>query len=269
MRLLLATGLLLLLGSGCTSARVNPVPAPAHVERPATFAHDDFTAVLAAVVNDSGRVNYAALQDGRLVPYLNRLAATDPSALPEPERIAFWINAYNATTLKLVADNYPTASILRLTPVGIAGIPLTIPGTSNSPFRLKVGRVAGRLMTLDAIEHDTLRGRYREPRIHAALVCAAVSCPPLRREAYTGAALDAQLDDQMRRWLNDSSKNRVTDREAALSPIFSWFKADFGGSDASVQRFVAPYFDGGVRAALEQARLPVRYLGYNWDLNGQ
>lgn len=269
MRRVLFAGLLTLLAAGCTSARVNPVPAPAHVVRPDTFDHADFTAVLAAVVNDSGRVDYAALQDGRLVPYLNRLAATDPSALPEPERIAFWINAYNATTLKLVADNYPTASILRLTPVGIVGIPLTIPGTSNSPFRLKVGRVAGRLMTLDAIEHDTLRGHYREPRLHAALVCAAVSCPPLRREAYTGAALGAQLDDQMRRWLKDPAKNRVTAREAALSPIFSWFKADFGGSDAAVQRFVAPYFDGEVRAALEQARLPVRYLGYNWDLNGQ
>jgi hypothetical protein len=256
--------------SACTRARVAPLPAPAAVARPAAADHAAFTAVLAQYVDAAGQVDYAGLKASRaLGPYLEWLAATDPSALPEADRIAFWLNAYNASTLKLVVDNYPTKSILRITPVGLAGVPLTIPGTPNSPFRLRGARIGGRLMSLDEIEHDTLRGRYREPRIHAALVCAAVACPPLRREAYTGAALDAQLTDQMQTWLADPAKNRISAREAGLSPIFSWFKEDFGGTDASVQRFIAPYAPATHRAALEQARLPVRYLGYDWSLNDQ
>ena len=272
--LLAAVAALLASCAACTSVRVNPVPAPAAVARPTSFDHAPFTALLRRYVDGRGLVDYAGLKADPAFPaYLRALAATDPAALPEPDRPAFWLNAYNASALKLIVDNYPTRSILRLSPVGIRGLPFLIPKTANTPFRVKVARVGGRRLTLDDIEHGIVRATFREPRVHAALVCAAMSCPPLRRTAYAGDSLGAQLDSQMRTWLRDRSKNRVPDGDdggtAGLSPIFKWFEGDFGGSDAAVQRFIAPYFDGDVRARLEAGRFRVDHRPYSWTLNDQ
>jgi hypothetical protein len=136
--------------------------------------------------------------------------------------------------------------------------------------------VGGRAYGLDEIEQDILRKRFQEPRIHFALVCAAMGCPPLRGEAYTGARLDAQLDDQARAFLLRSpEKNRVdvAARTVHLSPIFVGFRdyiKDFGGSEAAVGRYVARYFPPGPeRTLLESGDFKVVKTGYDWTLNSQ
>ena len=251
--------------TGClSSATVETIETNAPVHQPSTFDHGDYSALLGDVVDARGYVDYAALvaDPAPLDGYLRRLAATDPVALPDADRLAFWINVYNAYTLKLVADNYPVESVLDV--VSGPFIP-----TVNSPFRVEFVTVGGETMTLDEVEHGIIRADFDEPRIHFAVVCAAQSCPPLRSEAYTGEALDAQLDDQARTFLHDTSKNRVpADQETVqLSKILDWYADDFGGSDAAVQAFIAPYFDGEMRAALEAGRYDVDHLGYDWSLN--
>jgi len=214
-------------------------------------------------------VDYARLQqdaDSVLTPYLQQLAATDPSNLSRGEQLAFWINAYNAYTIKLILDHYPVDSINDIKPGAGPQIPKV-----NSPFKLDVGEVAGEVQTLDEIEHGIIREDFDEPRIHFALVCAAVSCPRLRREAYEGARLNAQLDEQARVFLHDDRKNVVPAgaEEVQLSRIFKWFDEDFGGSRASIQRFIAPYFEDPVRSRLETASYDVDFRTYDWSLNDQ
>ena len=270
MRLLLAVSLFLvaLAASGCLNSVGVKAPRPAGpVEQPAAFDHAGFTTILDDVVDQDGFVDYASLKANPrpLDAYVARLAATDPANLPDADRLAFWLNAYNAYTLYLVRERYPVGSIL-----GTDTGPF-IPGV-NSPFAARFAVIGGRRVSLDDIEHGTIREQFSEPRIHFALVCAAVSCPPLREEAYRGAALDAQLDDQGRRFLQNPFKNQIdlAEGEAVLSKIFDWFEDDFGGSDAAVQRFLAPYAaTEAERAALAAARLDVKHADYDWSLNDQ
>ncbi len=268
MRVLLPILLCLPLLTGCLNrVGVADFDASGPVEQPSTFASDDFTAVLSAHVDDQGLVDYAALvaDPAPLDAYLTRLATTDPANLSGDDRLAFWINAYNAYTLYLIRDQYPTKGILKT--VSGPFIP-----TVNSPFSDAFALVGGRTMSLDDIEHGTIREEFDEPRIHFAVNCAALSCPPLRSEAYEGATLDRQLDEQARRFLTDPNRTRVdvANGEVHLTKIMDWFKGDFGGSDAAVQRWVAPYItDEQASAALESATLDVKYTSYDWSLNDQ
>ncbi len=271
MRLLFAALAFALAATGCGAVKTRPVAVPAEIARPTAVDHGAFSRVLAAYVDSSGLVDYAGLKkSGALKPYVEMLAGTDPSALAEKDEIAFWINAYNANTLKLILDNYPTASIKKLVPFAPFGLKIFVPA-ANSPFSQPFARVGGRSMSLDDIEHGQLRKRFKEPRIHFALVCAAVSCPPLRQEAYVGSRLDAQLDSQARRFLHDPSKNQIpaAPGEARLSKILDWYGGDFGDGDAALQAALAPYFEGDRRAALERGAYRLSFLPYDWSLNGQ
>lgn len=229
--------------------------------------HSRFTRLLGRFVDAEGNVDYTGLKaeaDSVLAPYLRRLARTEPVSLTREARLAFWINAYNALTLKLIVDHYPVQNIWAVTP-GPAE------PKDNSPFGLDVGTVADTLRSLDEIEHDIIRERFDEPRIHFALVCAAESCPRLRREAYTGPRLDDQLDEQTRVFFHDDSKNRVPAGEGriALSRILKWYGQDFGPSTDALQHFLAPYFEGAVRDRLGRAGYDVTFLSYDWRLNDQ
>jgi len=229
-----------------------------------TSRHAQFTHLLEQVVDPQGDVDYASLQaraDSVLAPYLQRLAASRPSSLHRDARLALWINAYNAYTLKLIVDHYPVTSIR-----DIDG-----PADGGTPFQRPVGPVADTVRTLDEIEHEIIRRRFDAPRIHFALVCAAKSCPRLRREAYTGPRLDDQLDEQARRFLRADRKNRVPagDGHIALSKILKWYGSDFGPTTAAVQRALAPHFKGSVRDSLAQGAYEVRFLPYDWTLNDQ
>ena len=236
----------------------------------ASIDHALFTEVLAAHV-ENGLVDYAALKtESRLDRYLARLDATDPALLStEAEQLAFWINAYNAYTLKLVADHYPVESIHD---IGTGG---RIIGwlIKRTPWDIRFAGVGGKEMTLNEIEHEVLRKRFREPRIHFAIVCAAISCPPLRAEAYGAERLDGQLDEQARQFLNDRRSNRfdLKTARATLSPIFSWFSEDFGPNDRAVIAFVAPYLKPSYAALMAEqpAAWSIRYSDYDWALNEQ
>lgn len=257
---------LFFVGSAPSAAQDPGARATTTVERD-TLDHSRFDRLLSAFVDAEGDVDYARLRaraDSVLVPYLRQLATTDPTGLARDARLAFWINAYNAYTLKLIVDHYPVPNIWAVTP-GPAE------PKDDSPFAVEVGRVADTMRTLDAIEHDIIRQRFDEPRIHFALVCAAKSCPRLRREAYLGPALDAQLEAQTRTFLHNEQKNRIPaepDR-IAISRILKWYGGDFGDSTDALQRFLAPYFEGSVRDRLAAADYSVTFRPYDWALNDQ
>lgn len=255
--------------AACRTTSVDVVRPEAAIAAPTSFDHSDFDAILGRYVTD-GLVDYEALgASGALDPYLRRLAETDPQSLGEDDQLAFWLNAYNALTIKLILDNYPTAGILRLTPVGVRGTTVLIPKI-NSPFEQTVGIVGGKERSLEEIEHGIIRAEFDEPRIHFALVCAALSCPPLRAEAYTGADLDAQLQDQGDVFLHDERKNVIPGpggERIHISKIFKWFGGDFGDGDAGVQKYLAQFFDGEVAEKLSAGGYDIDHTRYDWTLN--
>jgi hypothetical protein len=206
----------------------------------------------------STRVDYGALRDSadweRL---LGSLRASDPARLASrEEKLAFWIDAYNVLAIDLVRAHYPVDSIR------------SIGGLLTPVWKQAAGEIGGRRYSLDEIEHRILRP-LGDPRVHGAIVCASLSCPPLRREPYRAADLDAQLDDNMRRWLADPRKGMRLERHhgtVLLSPIFDWFADDFGDD---VLAFVARYARHEDRAWLRDRRgtLRVRFFDYDWRLN--
>ena len=247
--------------------------------------HASFDNLLKRYVVD-GRVDYrgVAASGDDLETYLHELASVDGAAYAgwtRNQQLAFWINAYNAFAIKAIIDHYP------LKRKGFTG--LAFP--ANSIWQIpgvwkKLKRpAAGRSVALDDIEHKILRPTFREPRIHFALVCAALSCPSLRSEAYQAEHLDAQLDDQAYRFLSDPTKGFAIDadaRKVRLSRIFKWFGEDFendaakdtfarrSSKQAGVLAFVLEHLeDERAKNILRKNRFKIRYFDYDWNLNEQ
>ncbi len=226
--------------------------------------HAQWSATLGQWVKHGG-VDYAGMQrDGQpaLAAYLAILSGAcgpDYERWTRAERIAFWINAYNAFTIRLILDHYPIASIRKIG---------WLPGAAFREKFIPMEGLKGRTISLDDIENGTLRSAFREPRIHFALVCASRSCPSLRGEAYRGADLDRQLDDQARSFLHDPAKNRVdaAQKTLYLSSIFKWFRGDFESAAGSLPAYVAPYLDDGTTHV---ADFDVEFLDYDWSLNNR
>ena len=246
---------------------------------------NDYTAVLKQYVNDQGMVNYKAFKSNRqpLERYVQSLAALDPKGYAQwsnEKKIAFWINAYNGLTLQTIINHYPikkggVISGLRFPKNSIRQIPGVWDKIKHT--------VLGKPMTLNDIEHVTLRKQFNEPRIHMALVCAAQGCPPLRNELYVGERLDAQLSDQSRKFLANSEKFRI-DREknaVYLSSIFKWFGADFKEKFKTDQykqepedvrpvlEFVSRYVGPQDAEYLKTKKYRIEFLDYDWSLNEQ
>lgn len=225
-------------------------------------SHSRFDALLKKQVKDA-RVDYAALQaqPGELNGYLDALAKISPAAfarLPQSDRLACLLNLYNAATLKLITDHYPLSSIRS---IGV------LPGAAWRDRRVRFG---GQIMTLEYLENKIIRAEYREPRIHFALVCAANGCPPLRSEAYAGARLNRQLDEQARQFLGESAKNHFDARTQTLhlSPIFQWYEADFTAAAGSLAEYVQRYLPRTQRDALAASqKVAVAFTKYDWALN--
>ena len=228
-----------------------------------------YARVLERFVTDDAHVRYAALKAGPtdLDEYLDSLATLDPKgieALPEADRIALWVNAYNAITLKTIIDSYPIQgrglSALRYPASSIRQI--------SGAWTDRGWVVAGSKMSLDDIEHKILRKRFHEPRVHMALVCAALGCPPLRAEPYDGARLGEQLDDQARRYLASpfGMKLEPERRRIAVSAIFKWFAGDFDKEDG-VRAFLTRYAPEAARADLADSKTKITFLDYDWSLN--
>ncbi len=220
-------------------------------------SHQQWDKLLKKYVNTSGLVNYKGfLKDkSELDEYLKLLTNNAPqSTWNQNEQKAFWINAYNAFTVSLILQKYPVKSIK-----DIAGKIYKI----NTPWDIKFINIGGKTYDLNNIEHGILRKKFDDPRIHFALVCAAMSCPRLRNEAYTGAKLDAQLDDAGKGFLNDKSKNNITAAGAGLSKYFSWYKGDFT-KNGSLADFINKYSQTKITANTK-----ISSLDYNWSLNEQ
>ena len=157
--------------------------------------------------------------------------------------MAFWINIYNAYTLMTIVEHYPVGSIMDI--------------DNGQTWEIARAVVGGRNYTLNEIEHEILRSTFRDPRIHFALNCAAVSCPPLMNKAYRGASLETTLEDRTRSFIR-SPHNQITAFKARLSEIFKWYKSDFGDPLAFINRYV----ETKVLAAAA-----ISYIPYDWSLN--
>jgi hypothetical protein len=223
----------------------------------AVFDHSRLDTLLRAQVDADGLVDYAALarEGSALDAYLASLASAPFAEMGRDEKLALLVNAYNAFTLRLILDHWPVASI--------KDIP------SGKRWDDRRFRLAGETLSLNQVEHERIRPRFREPRIHFALVCAARSCPPLRAEAYVGARLEAQLADQARRVHTDGRWLRFDPASGTLhlTRLYDWYGSDFLQAAPSVEKYVAAH-ELSVRAALGAGqKLKVRWLPYDWSLN--
>lgn len=234
-----------------------------------TFDHEHtaWTSILSRFVRD-GQVDYAGLKAGaqaELSRYLSSLGSVHRAHYERwtrEQKLAFWIDAYNASTVKLIVDNHPITSIRR---IGL------LPGAAFRLPLLTVPAVSDSALSLNDIEHGILRVQFHEPRIHFAIVCASRSCPGLRSEAYRARDLDVQLEEAARGFLRDSTKNRYDAAAHALhlSPIFNWFRSDFEAASGSLPAFFARFADQATRQALEDGEVSVDFLDYDWTLNGR
>ena len=204
-------------------------------------------------------VNYKNLKrDEKFKKLILRLnSARENSLKTRNEKLAFWINTYNILATKMVADRFPIKSIKD------AG------SFFSTVWKKPAGYVAGEERTLDEIEHEILR-KMDEPRIHVAIVCASVSCPDLRLEAFKVGSLNEQLNDQMKLFLLSPEKGMRIDKKSNrvyLSSIFKWFKDDFE-SRGGVLKFISKYVSPEAAKELTASRVDVSYLDYNWGING-
>lgn len=216
-------------------------------------SHSSFDALLKKHVSTTGTVNYKGFiaDKAKLNTYTATVSKEYPSSKwSEKERMVFWINVYNAYTIKAIVDHYPVKSITEIKPQG-----------AESVWKLKNIKIGGKMLSLDAIENEILRVEFEDPRIHFAINCASVSCPPLRNEAFTAAALETQLTDQTRKFFKDTQRNKLSADTAQLSQIFNWFKADFTKKGSLID-FINTY-----SAVKLSKSTTITYLDYNWNLN--
>ena len=221
-------------------------------------SHQAWNELLQQHVSKTGEVNYKGFinEKAKLQRYLDTISQNPPDKKKwtEAEQLAYWINAYNAYTVKLIIDNYPLKSIQDLHPT------LKVPGV-NTVWHKKFFKIGGQEASLDEIEHKILRRQFNEPRIHFAINCASFSCPPLRNEAFVASKLDKQLDKQARAFINDTKRNRITPDKAEVSQIFNWFKGDFT-KNGSLLEYLNKYSSTKIKPGAE-----VDYMKYDWNLN--
>jgi hypothetical protein len=221
--------------------------------------HSIWDSLLQKHVTEKGLVNYEGFvaDSTRLNNYLDLLRQNHPNEKhwSSEERLAYWINAYNAFTVKLVADHYPVGSIKDIK----NGIPFV-----NTVWDIKFIEIEGQTYDLNNIEHGIIRPKFNEPPIHFAVNCAAISCPKLSNRAYTPKKLDAQLTRAAKSFLADEDKNKLSSDAVQFSKIFTWYGGDFKKDGQTLMGYINQY------APIEvNADATVSYLEYNWDLNTQ
>ena len=218
--------------------------------------HALYKELLAKHVKD-GRVDYRTFKNAekRLDEYLQLLDKTNPDTLSRNEQFAFYINAYNAYTIKLILKHYPGVKSIK-----------DIGSWLSTPWKIKFCKLGGKTYTLDEIEHTILRPRFKDPRVHFAINCASMGCPPLIPEPYRSSILDQQLDTSTRVFLNDPRWNRLEGNTLYISKIFKWFKDDFEGD---IVDFFSKYADKKLKKTLsdKKAQINIKYLNYDWSLN--
>ncbi|GAB56965.1 hypothetical protein GPUN_2851 [Glaciecola punicea ACAM 611] len=238
--------------------------------------HDDWSTLLAEHVSPTAQshntvVDYTGFlaQRSALKNYLNALeqvTQAEFAAWDDAKQLAFLLNAYNAWTVELILTEYPNLDSIK-----------DLGSFFRSPWKKSFIPLLGKVLSLDDIEHDLIRGdnKYQEPRIHFAVNCASIGCPALREEAYEASKLDMQLEQQTLRFLSDRSRNNMQGEALNLSSIFKWYKNDFElgfRSANSLESFVLLYADTlGLspeqRALLQSEQVKTDYLDYDWQLN--
>ncbi len=214
---------------------------------PVAPSHEIWNDLLKNYVSSTGKVNYKGLSANRsqLESYLQLLAENpEHNSWSSFEKMAYWINAYNAFTVKLIVDNYPLGSIMEL-----------YGGKAWDEKWIKLGE---KTYTLNNIEHDILRPRYKDARIHFAVNCAAQSCPPILNRAWTSTQLNSFFEQQARKFVNDPKFNQIKADEVAISKIFEWYAEDFGNIIDYLNKYSKVKINSDAK---------VTYLEYNWDLN--
>ena len=215
-----------------------------------------YARLLAAHVTDSGNVDYAGFKkdEALLDQYLEILSRTMVADLSRDEQFAFYVNAYNAFTIKLILTRYP----------GITSIKET-GGLFSTPWKKKFIRLDGKKVSLDYIEHEVLRPVFKDARVHFAVNCATKSCPPLLNQPFEPDGLDRQLERVTRDFVNGGGV-RIKDGSVYLSKIFDWFKGDFNNDPLA---FVTRYASGRLKEKLTALGpdISVKYQDYDWSLN--
>lgn len=210
--------------------------------------HSSFDALLRAHVSASGKVDYNAIKTNvsALDKYLGYLSQNVPaSTASKNERLAFWINAYNANTIKLIVDNYPVNSIMDL--------------YGGKAFDKKWIKIGGETLSLNDIENNKIRAKFNEPRIHFAVNCAAKSCPPILNKAWTADNVQATLEARTKAFVNDASYNNISKGSVQISKIFEWYAKDFPNDIVSyLNKYSSTSISSGAK---------VGYIEYDWALN--
>jgi Protein of unknown function, DUF547 len=222
-------------------ATENPKPQQATAN-----LHDAFDVILKKYVSTSGKVNYKDLKENKadLEAYTKALSDNPPAEkAPKAERFAYWINAYNAFTLKMIADNYPLSSVTKL--------------DGGKPWDVKRITIGGKKYSLNDIENNVLRP-MGDARIHFAINCAAKSCPPIHNVAFTAANLNSVLESRAKRFINDTKANSLKDSELKISKIFDWYGKDFDKIPEFINRFA-------ITKVKTDAK--IGFMEYDWSLN--
>lgn len=212
-----------------------------------TVNHDSFNDLLKTYVSPAGNVDYNGFKAnwGKLRNYIKLLGEQTPTdAWSQEEKLAYWMNAYNAMTIDLILRHYPLESIKDI----------------KSPWDQRFWKLEDSWYNLNQIEHDILR-KMGDARIHFGINCASFSCPPLFNEAFTAASVDNQLEKLTRKFINDSSRNTITAERVEVSKIFSWFAKDFK-TEGSLIDYLNTYATTPISPSAK-----VRYKAYDWTLN--
>jgi hypothetical protein len=221
-------------------------------------SHEIWDGLLKSNVKSNGLVDYKGFikDKTKLEQYTKLLSdnAPDRKTWSKNEQLAYWINAYNAFTVKLIVDNYPVKSIRDLGPK--LKIPLI-----KDVWHYKFFKIGGVDTSLDEIEHSILRKEFDEPRIHFAVNCASISCPPLLNEAYMADKIEAQLKKVTTNFINDPNQNKITPDNIQISSIFSWFKGDFTKKGSLID-FLNTYSKVKIKSSAK-----ISHKDYNWNLN--
>jgi hypothetical protein len=218
-------------------------------------SYSTWNTILAKYYDPAHGFDYAGLKahDAQTIENLRQqLGRVNVAALDRKQQLAFWINVYNINTVATIVENYPVKSIRDLSTDPLI---FTVFKKKRVPF-------GGELLSLDDVETAKIREGFHDPRIHFAINCAARSCPPLRTEAYVGERIDAQLDDQARRFLT-ANTHFTRDGETLvihLTKIMDWFGSDFDDKAAFLRRYIS------VPAAKS---IDYAYDDYDWSLNAR
>ncbi|MEM7102444.1 MAG: DUF547 domain-containing protein [Bacteroidota bacterium] len=212
---------------------------------PPPFSHDIWDNLTRKYVSSTGKVNYSGFKNdvAKLDEYLDLLKTNPPSG-SRSAQLAYWINVYNAFTVKMIVDNYPVSSITKL--------------HGGKPWNVRWIEVNGKSYTLDEVENAVIRPKFNDARIHFAVNCAAKSCPPLLNRAWTASNLESYLESQTKKFINNTAFNQIESNSVKLSKIFEWYAVDFG----DLISYINKYSDVKVKPGTK-----VTYNEYDWGLN--